>query len=109
MNNSFSLDQVGEFGVQHASAEDIQMEIMRHNRMRALGIHVPDSFDNSTSNNDDKQSEDELEALKYIYLDKALPEDLEQRLIDRMKNKIQSKNASYDITISEEEINQFLQ
>jgi hypothetical protein len=76
--------------------------------MRALGIRIPDSFSGVNSKDENKctYTKDEREALKYIYSNKAIPTDLEQRLIDRQIP--ERKNTTHDITLDDNEIEQFL-
>ena len=85
--NSFSRDQIGNFGKTIFSKEDMKKERLKHDRIRSLGIRIPDSFGDANTN---CYSEDELIALECIYSNKAIPEDIEQRLI----NKITLKNSN---------------
>jgi hypothetical protein len=107
--NSLSADQIGYFGKPSFTREDLIQSNLIKSRMRAFGIRVYDSFANENSGSNSSSglyTEDELEALKYIYANKAVPEELAQRLIDRQLPK--KRTETNDITISDEEIEEFL-
>jgi hypothetical protein len=105
--NSFSAEQIGYFGKPTFTKEELIQSNIIENRMKALGIKVPNSFSSSNkAYNDSIYTKDEMEALKYIYANKAIPVELEQRLIDRMVPEKESKN--YDITIGDDYMEEFL-
>lgn len=73
------------------------------NRLKALGIETAMAFLNVNHN-----SEDEHIAKICIYSGKAVPEDVEQRLLDRLYAKNNIKHTVTELNISDNDIEAFL-
>lgn len=108
--NSFSSTNLGRNTIfPDTNSEDvIEMNIIIA-RLRSLGIITGESF--SASNDtpvDQQQRKDEYIAKKCIYNGKSVPEDVEQRLLDRLYTKYNIKRRSTEITIDEKDFEAFL-
>jgi hypothetical protein len=90
---------IGYFGKPTFTKEDIIVENRLHAKMEELGIKVPDSFGDDSE--DDILTDDELEAMHYLYRQQEVPEDLKQRLMSRKR--VRTEVKSYIVTIPREE------
>lgn len=109
-SNYFTSENLGRNTIfPDTNSEDvIEMNIIIA-RLRSLGIITGESF--STSNDtpvDQQQRKDEYIAKKCIYNGKSVPEDVEQRLLDRLYTKHNIKRRSTEITIDEKDFEAFL-
>lgn len=77
------------------------------NRLKALGIETANRF-SGADNNNSSDSEDEHIAKICIYSGKAVPEDVEQRLLDKLYTKNNIKHTVNEINISDADIEEFL-
>lgn len=84
--NSFSADQIGYFGKPTFTQETLQIEKNRNKRMDELGIK---RFGFGEGKED--YTEDEKEAIKYIYKDEAVPIELADRIIKHHQNNSKEK------------------
>jgi hypothetical protein len=97
--NMFTNEMIGYFGKPTFTKEDIIYENKLHDRMRELGIRVPDTLGEDSE--DDILTDDEMEAMHYLYRELEVPEDLKQRLMSRKR--VIKEVKSYNVTIPREE------
>ena len=108
--NSFSAEKLGRKTAfkQIEPSEISEMNIII-NRLKALGIETANGFSGADSNNSSaSDSEDEHIAKICIYSGKAVPEDVEQRLLDKLYAKNNIKHTVTEINISDNDIEEFL-
>lgn len=81
--NSFSAEQIGYFGKPTYTEEGIKIERIRHQRIDELGIQRG----GFSSGEGSKYTDDEREALRLIYADKEVPEELAARIKEYNRSK----------------------
>lgn len=109
-SNYFTSENLGRNTIfPDTNSEDVMEMNIIIARLRSLGIVTGESF--SISNDapvDQQQRKDEYIAKKCIYNGKSVPEDVEQRLIDRLYTKHNIKRRYTEINIDEEDFETFL-
>lgn len=105
--NSFSAEKLGrKTAFKQIEPSEISEMTIIINRLKALGIETANGFSGADSNNPSaSDSEDEHIAKICIYSGKAVPEDVEQRLLDKLYAK---NNIKHEIDISDNDIEKFL-
>lgn len=106
--NSFSAEKLGrKTAFKQIEPSEISEMTIIINRLKALGIETANRFSDVDSNNS-SDSEDEHIAKICIYSGKAVPEDVEQRLLDKLYAKNNIKHTVTEINISDTDIEEFL-
>ena len=96
--NSFSADLLGRKTVfkEINKADVAEMHIII-NRLNALGIETGVSFSSTNDRLKSSDNSDEHIAKMCVYSGKAIPEDVEQRLLDKLYKKHNIKRQSAEI------------
>lgn len=106
--NSFSAEKLGrKTAFKQIEPSEISEMTIIINRLKALGISIGNRFSDADSNNS-SDNQDEHIAKICIYSGKAVPEDVEQRLLDKLYAKNNIKHTVTGINISDDDIEEFL-
>lgn len=109
--NSFTADMLGRDTV---FPELRQHEVKEMNtiiaRLAGLGIEIADGFSapEDIKEKDTQYRNDQHIAKICIFEGKPVPKDVEQRLLDRLYSRVETKSSTVDITLSDEEIEAFI-
>lgn len=107
--NSFTSENLGRDTLFSETKNNNLSEMnIINTRLAGLGISMSDGFSMTDEDEEYTQYEDDKHIARLCILDgKAVPKDVEQRLLDRVYKGIKSLNT-VDITITDEELEAFL-
>lgn len=99
-NNSFTTEQIGYFEKPMFTEDALRLQQIRTQKMKELGIKRHDF--GTVGPHNDEYTDDEKEALRLIYENREVPQDLADRI--KRYNSTKKKKPKYKMKVASPEL-----